>query len=76
MTADLVTGSTLSRQASAYRLLDYVFHIESWRMISVRSSHESNFGRADFLHRLLGTKVPLSDKEHDVFNKLERVRQQ
>ena len=61
---------------SCLRFPDNVFQIGGRRMISVRPRRHSDFGRAHFVHRLLGPNIVFSDEEHNALNKLEGVIQQ
>ena len=71
-----MTAQPLAFKSQRIALLDYVFHIERWRMISVRPCRGSFSDRANFFHGLLRPDVLFPDIEHDVLNKLECVIQQ
>ena len=61
---------------NSFGVPDDVFHVDSWRMISVCPGHDPFSDCANFFHGLLRPKIVLSDQEHHSFNKPERVRQQ
>ena len=58
------------------RLPHHILQIPSRRTISIGPCRRSDFGRANFFHRLLRANVVFSDEEYNVLDKLERVIEQ
>ena len=58
-----------------YGFRDYVPYVERCRTVSIDLFRCTPFNSPDLFRRFLGTNIIFADKEHNVLNKLKRMRE-